>query len=296
MRRRLSSRHAISGLVALVALVLIFVSVLIASRPSVLPPELYDAVSDVGAELPRTGLVLALGLLVALYGLYRAWRTPTSTAVDAFRRSASTDVRSDTRLVGTHVDELVVEARAEMGSDVDVYRRSLRDRLAELVVELECGHNGLSPTEARERIESGEWTRDPRAASFVEPTVGGLSFPARLYRWLFPRRGFDVDLAYTLMELDRYGETDAKYTVEREWPGYDVRSVEAETDAGRDGGEIAASRGEGQTAANRDEGQTAVSRDEVETDEGNDGDSEENGDVTRTGRPARTGGDAGASE
>ena len=278
MRRRLSSRHVISGLVALVAVVLIFASVLVANRSSVLPPELYDAVSDVGAGLPRTGLVLALGLLVALYGLYRAWRTPTSDAVDAFRRSDSTDGQADTRLVGTDVDELVVEARAEIGSDVGVYRRSLRERFGELVVELECGYNGLSRTEAWERIESGGWTGDPRAASFVEPTVGSLSFAARLYRWLFPRRGFDVDLAHTLMELDRYGDTDTNYTMEPEWAGYDVDYSEAETVAGRD------------------VGVTAMNRDEEETDEGNDGGYGENGDETRTGRRARTGGDGGASE
>lgn len=223
-----SLRRFLAGSAAVVGLALVASSVLLVRRPELLPPEVYDVVTEVGASLPRTELVLALGLLVACYGLYRAWRTPTTADADAFRRSASTEVRVETRLVGSGVDDLVGEARAEAGSDRTVYREELRERLAELVVELERGHNGRSREDARALVESGEWTDDPRAASFVEPTVGSLSFLGRLYRWLFPRRGFDVDLAHTLIELERYGEnrpgvsrdTDARGRIAREGGGF----------------------------------------------------------------------------
>lgn len=74
---------------------------------------------------------------------------------------------------GGEFDETLASLPRRIGRAADRHRLSVRNELREVTEETLVRYGGLTPEEATERIETGTWTEDVRAASFFAPEAKG---------------------------------------------------------------------------------------------------------------------------
>lgn len=144
---------------------------------------------------PRN-LVLVAGLVAGVYlGIAVRSRpepdtVPSSSSSDARFESASKQppetVATERRTpAGTWVDDDVEAAVSDGGAAME----TLRSRLFEATAAVYAEAVDVPPVRARELVASGQWTRDPVAASFLAGPDGPTPSVGRQVRlWLTPGR------------------------------------------------------------------------------------------------------------
>jgi hypothetical protein len=110
---------------------------------------------------------------------------------------------------GTAFDERLAALPRWPGRRADRQRRIVRDELREVAEETLVRYGGLAPTEATERIESGTWTEDPRAAWFLAPDAAiGVPLTERVRDALGVEYAFGRRARATVAELAAYTRTE----------------------------------------------------------------------------------------
>lgn len=109
---------------------------------------------------------------------------------------------------GAAFDERLAALPRWPGRRADRQRREIREELREVAVETLVRYGGLAPTEAAERIESGTWTEDPRAAWFLAPDAAiGIPLTERVRDALGVEYAFGRRARVTVAELTAYTRT-----------------------------------------------------------------------------------------
>ncbi|SFC51298.1 hypothetical protein SAMN05444422_109166 [Halobiforma haloterrestris] len=201
-------RTVANGLLALIAVVALGVAGVLSIRPSVLPPDLLDAIVMVEETVEPDDVLIRIAGLVGLFAL---WRTYFSGATDlqdggVDRNAGSQAAASDTNVVGEVASERVERTIESLkrGSRTDRETEAVVDDLRETLRTVETA-KGRSDEVAAERIRAGDWTDDRIAAAFLgDASAGRLSIWHRLRMWLFPGQTFEQRLERTLAELERY--------------------------------------------------------------------------------------------
>ena len=165
-------------------------------------PDLVLGVGPLGGLVERLSgtdpkmLALGSGLLAALYlGLAARPRSdpetaaPPSPAEARFEMAATAPPEAVTAerqaVAAESVDEDVSRAVSE-GEDA---LREVRSQLRLTATSAYADVAAVPPGQARDRIDRGEWTRDPVAATFLAGSEGpDPSLRMRLRRWLVPAR------------------------------------------------------------------------------------------------------------
>lgn len=134
-----------------------------------------------------TVLVVGLALVVAALGLRASYTTSETSPVEKpFDRRPEAPDTVDVTTVGRDVDGALEKLREEAPSmaptQYERNRRNVRRALADSAVGVIAAETSVSVETARERVETGEWTDDPRAAAFL----GDVRAPPsqRLTDWL----------------------------------------------------------------------------------------------------------------
>lgn len=162
--------------------------------------------------------VLAIGVLVGLFALWRSYFSGASDVQDGGQRrdasvapatDAGAGATADVTVVGQATTERVEQSISalERGKSIDV--EPVRADVRQTLTAVETAR-GRSPEEVAERIASGAWTDDRIAATFLgDERAGRLTLWHRLRAWFFPGRTFERRLERTLAELERYADTRA---------------------------------------------------------------------------------------
>ena len=160
-----------------------------------------------GAAAAVAGLVVALrpsvaaGLsptyvavtLVGAFGLLQAIAA-ARTRLRADRRQADPPEVERRRVFpapGEEFDRTLASLPRRLRRSADRHRMTVRSELREVTEETLVRYGGLTPEEATERIETGTWTDDPRAASFFAPEAErGIPLTERVRDALGTERAF----------------------------------------------------------------------------------------------------------
>jgi hypothetical protein len=210
-------------LVAAVGVVALVAGLLVGVVPGRYVPQV---AAGLGTTL-RT-VVLVGGGLIGLFGLYSL--SADGGADDTGAKAPATDLRvseedpvelatrTRTRPGGSGVGigrELDAELE-RIGGLVDGTERSasyraykVEQNLRELAVRVITSETGWSAGEARQRLESGAWTDDPRAAAFLSEETVVLPVTLRLTDWANGET-FRRQVVATVDELARYVEVEER--------------------------------------------------------------------------------------
>lgn len=175
-------------LVMLVGVVALAGAVAVAAVPGVVPSGLVEAVSGT-----VRGLVFVLAAAVGLLGLWTVYRgksvrdeppveLPATPAERERRREG------EVRIVGRSIDDLLDRIASPEGQATKVDRLidqgRIRDAVRETAVSVLVDTRGYSRPEARDHVESGNWTDRPRAAAFLGGGTADLPLEVRIRDWL----------------------------------------------------------------------------------------------------------------
>ncbi|GAB3678211.1 DUF7269 family protein [Halopiger thermotolerans] len=247
-------------LLVLVTLSALGIGAVLATAPSVLPPEALEAVATVEAAVDRQHVLIGAAAAIGLFGL---WRSYFSGATDV--RAADPDASAVATAaadegdgsVGAAVDVVGEPATERVDRTIDALKRGNRANTNAVVADLRESlravetAKGYSSDAADERIRCGEWTDDRIAAVFLgDESAGTLSLRHRLRRWLFPGRTFRRRLERTLAEMERYA-AEGEFSAERSRDGTDASSATMNPETRRDG-ESGTDSETGATAAKAD--------------------------------------------
>ncbi|WP_312908854.1 DUF7269 family protein [Natronosalvus caseinilyticus] len=142
--------------------------------------------------IARDGIVLVAGGVAALLGLgvLHSVAAETDTGPNARIGRADERVESDVERIGADLERALERGSLDEPRDQRVLRVRARNRTRVAVTDavmttLMADDHGVD--EARERVQSGTWTDDPRAAAYLS---GSVSVPAKmqLFDWLAGRR------------------------------------------------------------------------------------------------------------
>ncbi|ARS89801.1 DUF7269 family protein [Natrarchaeobaculum aegyptiacum] len=212
------SRSLLDALLVCVALVALVFGALLAVVPGLVPPAIEDQILTLERSLDPDLALLAIGVLVGLFAIWRSYfsgasdvgdsaptRDNRATAASDARGTAATDVAVVGQRTSEDVDRIIEALQRGRSVDTDPIRADVRDALT--TVETARGH---SPEAAAERIATGAWTDDRIAATFLgDERAGRLTLWHRLRAWLFPGRTVERRLERTLAELERYADARA---------------------------------------------------------------------------------------
>lgn len=208
---------------------------LVAYRTTVLPPPITRQLETVIASLDERLLILAIALLLGLYGYLTPWASRRRETDDPLAEREWEVAERTAPVAGAELTA-TIERRAasdvpfdELGDPID---GRLRDHLV-TVFALELGDRAA----AAEHVDAGDWTADPIAAAYVSDERA-VDYPwyDRLYAWLYPGRAYQrrVSRALTAVErasagrLSTYDAPDTRWRPSRSvlgWLGSTLREV-----------------------------------------------------------------------
>lgn len=153
-----------------------------------------EAVEGVPIDrVAKLGLGLAFGALALFAGMSRAetgYRSlPTPERVGATRATAGEEI------------DAALERAAEDGERGERARISVRREIRTVAVETLVDAADLDEDEAKRRLETGEWTDDPRAAAFLGSDVARPPLRLRLRDWLSADPSFERRARATVDEI-----------------------------------------------------------------------------------------------
>lgn len=192
------------------ALLALGFAVLIGYAPEALPPAVQQAVQTAIGDVDPSFLLVAVGVMVGILGLFSSWswRTTTRSArlVDADVEAPDRDVRLAGAALTQQFETWRDGAASLSGGSLD---GPLRDVLLG-VYTTEFGDRET----AIEYIDRGEWTDDSLAAAMLTDT-DAIDYPLvhRLYAWLYPGRAYERRARRTLRAVEaacaeRYSDYD----------------------------------------------------------------------------------------
>lgn len=192
-----------------IGLILVCLTLVVLFRPALLPLEQVP-VSRLSDSI-RNNLLQALGVTalagaILIYlgrhviGIGRATATGRNTnplpyPPESIRTSPAEQVGM------TFDDHLAAIESTSRDNGIDRIERNLRER----AVELQTVYEGYDEQTASERIDTGQWTDDPRAAAFLGgATVAGPGWRTELWDWLRPMPRDERRIRHTVDALERY--------------------------------------------------------------------------------------------
>ncbi len=195
-------------LLAGVGLVLVGLTMVVLFRPATLPLEqlpvsrLPDSIRNnllrgLGVTALTGGILLYLGRHVVGIGRQAA----SSRDTDPLPYPPESIQTAPAEQVGTAFDGHL--ATIESARDVEVSRieTALRDR----AIELQTLYEGDDERTAAERVDTGQWTDDRRAAAFLGGSAAdGPSWRTELWDWLRPMPRAERRIRHTVDALDEY--------------------------------------------------------------------------------------------
>ncbi|THE65748.1 hypothetical protein D8Y22_06150 [Salinadaptatus halalkaliphilus] len=244
------SRSVTDAVLVLVAVGTLALGGLLATAPTMLPPTVLETVEGIESAVDTDRALLAIGLVVALFAVWRAYFSGADDVHDPGIEGEATARESNVGGAKTPRDAIeseqprdptagtALEEPATAGSDtVAIVGQRTTDRIEGTIASLQRGDEadtnavreelratlrtvetarGRSRQAAADRVRRGAWTDDRVAAVFLgDDAAGTLSIWHRLRRWLFPGRTFDRRLERTLAELEAYAATPANGAVTR---------------------------------------------------------------------------------
>ena len=198
-----------------IGLILVCLSLVVLFRPALLPLDqvpvsrLSDSIRNnllqaLGATALIGGLLIYLGRHVLGIG-----RSPTADRDSSPLPYPPESIRTATaEQVGTGFDDRLaaIESTSRDG-ERDRIESSLRER----AVELQTVYEGYDEQTASERVETGQWTDDPRAAAFLGgPAVAGPGWRTELWDWLRPMPRVERRIRHTVDALEAYARDHTK--------------------------------------------------------------------------------------
>lgn len=206
MVKPMSNWSKTNAVLVFVALVALGFGVVLATAPSMLPPELMDAVTTFEQAVDTQRVLVGIAVVVFLFALWRSYFSGGTDVQDSGigRDLSAPDPAADVDVVGKRtskrVDRTIRRLKQGKTADTEPVVEALRASLRN--VEAARGH---SEQTLEDRVRGGEWTDDRIAAVFLgDESAGTLSIWHRLRRWLFPGRTFENRLERTLAELERH--------------------------------------------------------------------------------------------
>lgn len=194
----------VSALPAGVGVALLSAGIAVWLRPALVPPIVATAVEEVGSapEIPFLvlgGVIGAMTLLIVTFGS-RADARATIGDIDA---PESID-RPSTTLPGEEIDAVVDElGNADAGSSDDE-RKPTTEHLRSLVIESLATHMGCTRSEARRRVERGEWTDRTDVAAFLGgPEAPDMPMWDAALDWVSADPAYQRRVRRTIAELDQ---------------------------------------------------------------------------------------------
>ena len=184
-----------------------------------------------GVELIEIQVAFAAASLVVI-GAVGAWMvgnpddpvTPQNRAESVITADTPTDVEG-IAVVASHQEGLEYHSLIETNPNVAVYgrraaqlealspgAREFFDRLERTVCDVYMTSAGVTESEAKEAIATGEWTESRRAAAFLATqghTDDTFTVFERLYAWLAPERAFSRNVQAVLTAIDAHLESFA---------------------------------------------------------------------------------------
>lgn len=190
-------------------------------------PRGYVPQIAVGLGETLRGAVLVGGGLLGLFGLYslsegaltggddgNATRTGNRYAGTSDPIELATLTRERLGATGVGIGRELDAELERIGGLVDETSRSesyraykVQQNLGELAVRVLTSETAWSASEARQRIETGAWTDDPRAAAFLSDETVVLPVTLRLTDWA-NGEAFRRQVEATVAELARYVEVE----------------------------------------------------------------------------------------
>jgi hypothetical protein len=196
-------------LLAGIGLVLVSLTMIILFRPNLLPLDqipvsrLSDSIRNnllqaLGVTALAGGILIYLGRHVLGIGRSSTSardRNPLPYSPESIRTSPAEQV-------GTAFDEhLAAIESTSRDNGIDRIERNLRER----AIELQTVYEGYDEQTASERVDTGQWTDDPRAAAFLGGAgVAGPGWRTELWDWLRPMPRDERRIRHTVDALETY--------------------------------------------------------------------------------------------
>ncbi|MFC6954511.1 DUF7269 family protein [Halorubellus litoreus] len=243
MSLRSPSVREVVGAVGAVAFAVALVA---AFAPDLLPASVTAAANEVESAVEPWVVVLVLSLVVFAYAVYRFWRSDDGTVErlvrdddDATADLDAVTVDFDPERPGRAFDYAVARTVAQLEADpnADAWEADrVREDLETAAVAVRAAR-GVAPNAARAEVESGTWTDDRVAASFLGgPEAPGVSLWRRVYAWLYPARAFRRRVERVVDVIERQAEGSAVDEADRTDEGSDRGESRAASDGDNEGG------------------------------------------------------------
>lgn len=206
------------GLLALVSILLLTISAVLAVDPTLVPPTIRGRITPIESGRSAWQFTVAVGSLLGIYALWRLIRSAGSTTPamdpDSLAPSDRPTVADDLTIVGadrTATIEALIDAYTHdrgWAADRDARTAAVKDQLTTIGHTVLTGR-GMDADTATATIERGDWTDDPVAAAFLG-TDAAPDFPLvhRLLGWLVPGYALErrIEHAVTALEAIAEGE------------------------------------------------------------------------------------------
>ena len=178
-----------AGLGAAVATVTLLILFHEGARNAILVPFVasYEAAVYVFKSIPQAIIWSVLIVASALY-VYQVW--PSHRIPGLRQRRSKAPLAGDSEWTLIRLSQMLRDAHKKRSSRAAVVRS-----LAETAVHLIARHHGISPTEARDRLQAKDWTENQEMADFLG--IRTLAEPV-------PKEGFDEKLGRAIDFLESY--------------------------------------------------------------------------------------------
>ena len=147
----------------------------------------YEGAAYVFKSIPQAIIwtILIAAWALYIYQVWPSWRMPNLR-----RRRAKGPLTGDSEWTLIRLSQMLRDAHKKRSARAAVVRS-----LAETAVHLIARHHGISPIEARDRLQSKDWTENQEMAEFLG--IRTLAEPV-------PKEGFDEKLRRAITFLESY--------------------------------------------------------------------------------------------
>ena len=200
-------RSLLGNLKAVVGLLTVAIAIL-----SLLAPEpivgLLAPVVSILDDLGSATLLAGLTVLAAGYGLWRGSSRGTA-GEERFVDQQPEAPTQTTPVAGQSFDRDVDAFRdlAVLGRETGRPVARVREELTETAVATYARVEGISEAAARDAVESGEWTHDRVATSFLSTEAGTFTILERIRAVLLPDREFEHRAERTVASIERLADS-----------------------------------------------------------------------------------------
>ena len=199
-------------------------------------PVVPTALLDLSNLFDNQAVIGSIAVLVALVGLWEGYRwTEQSGLGQPFEQPPEEPTYRNVSHAGEDIDEPFEELTdidASLSSEAyDAKERRVRLQLRETAVTVVADTMDISVQDARERVDDGSWTDDPRVAAFLGPKAPRLPLDVRIEDW-FSGDAFERTVRQTIDEIERLADLPTDETEEDR----DSQETAVEDDFTRGGG------------------------------------------------------------